>query len=82
MVDTMCNLSEGVFERGWNKGWNKGWDKGWNKGWDEGADDTARKIIIGLLEKNMDMTFITSVVKCSPEYVRAIAEAENLPIKE
>ena len=74
MVDTMCNLSVGVFERGWNKGWDKGWHKG--------VDDNTRMIVIGLLEKNMDINFITSVVKRSPEYVREVAEAENLPIKE
>ena len=70
MVDTMCNLSVGVFERGWDKGWHKG------------VDDNTRMIVIGLLEKNMDINFITSVVKRSPEYVREVAEAENLPIKE
>ena len=78
MVDTMCDLSVGVFERAWNKGWDKGWDKGWNKG----VDDNTRMVVIGLLEKNMDINFITSVVKRSPEYVREVAEAENLPIKE
>ena len=70
MVDTMCNLSVGVFERGWNSAWDKS------------AEMKAREIVINLLKKQMDTQFITDVVKCSASFVRQVAKEENLSVKE
>ena len=66
----MCNLSVGVFERGWNSAWDKS------------AEMKAREIVINLLKKQMDTQFITDVVKCSASFVRQVAKEENLSVKE
>ena len=62
----MCNLSVGVFERGWDRGW----------------DTRNKEIIVNLLKKNMDMKFIIDVVDCPVSFVRQVAKEENLPVKE
>ena len=38
MVDTMCNLSVGIFERAWNQGVTAGMTKGLEKGREEGLE--------------------------------------------
>ena len=50
----MCNLSVGVFERGWNSAWDSAWNKS--------AEMKDREIVINLLKKQMDMQFITDAV--------------------
>ena len=62
----MCNLSVGVFERGWDRGW----------------DTRNKEIIVNLLKKNMDMKFLIDVVDCTVSFVRQVAKEENLPVKE
>ena len=74
MVDTMCNLSVGVFERGWNSAWDSAWNKS--------AEMKDREIVINLLKKQMDMQFIIDVVNCSASFVRQVAKEENLSVKE
>ena len=70
MVDTMCNLSVGVFERGWNSAWNKS------------EEVKNRKVIINLLKMHVDMPIIVSATESTEEYVRQVAEEEHLLIKE
>ena len=70
----MCNLSVGVFERGWNSAWDSAWNKS--------AEMKDREIVINLLKKQMDTQFITDVVNCSASFVRQVAKEENLSVKE
>ena len=64
MVDTMCNLSVGVFERGI----------------EHGEENKTRSFIINLLHAQMQLNFITSMAECTEKYVRQVAQEENLPI--
>ena len=64
MVDTMCNLSVGVFRRGI----------------EQGIDSQKKKMIIQMLRKKAGLDFITSVSDCTEEYVKQIAEEEHIAI--
>ena len=43
MVDTMCNLSVGIFERAWNQGVTAGMTKGLEKGLEKGREEGLEK---------------------------------------
>ena len=72
MVDTMCNLSVGVFERGIERGIEQGIERG--------AESKTRSFVINLLHAQMQLNFITSMAECTEKYVRQVAKEENLPI--
>ena len=72
MVDTMCNLSVGVFERGI--------EHGIEKGIEQGEENKTRSFVINLLHAQMQLNFITSMAECTEKYVRQVAQEENLPI--
>ncbi len=62
----MCNLSVGVFERGWN----------------QCDERKTRGFVINLLHAQMQVDFIARMVECTEKYVRQVAKEENLPLKE
>ena len=80
MVDTMCNLSVGIFERAWNQGFTVGFAKGRAKGREEGRKELTRAFVMQLLEMHMPLSFILQAAKCSEKEIRDIAEEEGLTV--
>ena len=96
MVDTMCNLSVGIFERAWNQGvaagmtkgleqglaqgLEKGFEKGLEKGREEGRKELTRAFVMQLLEMHMPLSFILQATKCNEKEIRDIAEEEGLTV--
>ena len=90
MVDTMCNLSVGIFERAWNqgvaagmtkgreqgleKGREEGLEKGRVQGREEGRKELTRAFVMQLLEMHMPLSFILQATKCNEKEIRDIAE--------
>ena len=88
MVDTMCNLSVGIFERAWNqgvaagmtKGLEQGLEKGRVQGREEGRKELTRAFVMQLLEMHMPLSFILQATKCNEKEIRDIAEEEGLTV--
>ena len=84
MVDTMCNLSVGIFERAWNQGvaagMTKGLEQGLEKGREEGRKELTRAFVMQLLEMHMPLSFILQATKCNEKEIRDIAEEEGLTV--
>ena len=96
MVDTMCNLSVGIFERAWNQGvaagMTKGLEQGLEKGREEGPEkgrvqgrvqgrkELTRAFVMQLLEMHMPLSFILQATKCNEKEIRDIAEEEGLTV--
>ena len=88
MVDTMCNLSVGIFERAWNqgvaagmtKGLEQGLEKGRVQGREEGRKELTRAFVMQLLEMYMPLSFILQATKCNEKEIRDIAEEEGLTV--
>ena len=82
MVDTMCNLSVGIFERAWNQevaaGMTKGLEKGRVQGREEGRKELTRAFVMQLLEMHMPLSVILQATKCNEKEIRDIAEEEGL----
>ncbi len=60
----MCNLSIGVYRRGYNKG----------------AEEKKKEMVSRMLEKKADLDFITSVSDYTKEYVKKVAEEMHMTI--
>lgn len=88
MVDTMCNLSVGIFERAWNQGFTagfaigfaKGLEEGLEEGREEGRKELTRAFVMQLLEMHMPLSFIMQATKCNEKEIRDIAEEEGLTV--
>ncbi len=84
MVDTMCNLSVGIFERAWNQGFTAGFAIGFAKGLEEGREEgrkeLTRAFVMQLLEMHMPLSFILQATKCNEKEIRDIAEEEGLTV--
>ena len=84
MVDTMCNLSVGIFERAWNQGvaagMTKGLEQGLEKGREEGRKELTRAFVMQPLEMHMPLSFILQATKCNEKEIRDIAEEEGLTV--
>ena len=72
IVDTMCNLSVGVFERGIEQGIKQGIERG--------AESKTRSFVINLLHEQMQVDFIARMAECTEKYVRQVAKEEHLPV--
>lgn len=80
MVDTMCNLSVGIFERAWNQGFTAGFAIGFAKGREEGRKELTRAFVMQLLKMHMPLSFIMQATKCSEKEIRDIAKEEGLTV--
>lgn len=92
MVDTMCNLSVGKFERAWNQGVAAGMTKGLEKGREEGLEkgrvqgreegrkELTRAFVMQLLKMHMPLSFILQAMKCNEKEIRDIAEEEGFTV--
>ena len=80
MVDTMCNLSVGIFERAWNQGFTAGFAKGLEQGREEGRKELTRAFVVQLLGMHMPLSFIMQATKCNEKEIRDIAEEEGLTV--
>ena len=92
MVDTMCNLSVGIFERAWNQGVAAGMTKGLEQGREEGLEkgrvqgreegrkELTRAFVMQLLGMHMPLSFIMQATKCSEKEIRDIAQEEGFSI--
>lgn len=88
MVDTLCNLSVGIFERAWNQGFTagfeegfaKGFEEGFAKGREEGRKELTRAFVMQLLGMHMPLSFILQATKCNEKEILDIAEEEGLTV--
>ena len=90
MVDTMCNLSVGVYRRGMElgekrgeirgeiRGEKRGEIRGEKKGWQKAANE----FVLRLLKAKMPLSFIVSMSSCSEDEVRQIAAKANIALTE
>ena len=69
MVDTMCNLSVGVYERGWNNCWNDCLRQ---------EQERKRRLISNLWGMHMDIPMIAKLAECSEDEVRETAKEMGL----
>ena len=79
-MDTMCNLSVGIFERAWNQGFTAGFAKGLEQGREEGRKELTRAFVVQLLGMHMPLSFIMQATKCNEKEIRDIAEEEGLTV--
>lgn len=78
MVDTMCNLSVGVYRRGMELGEKRGEIRGEKKGW----QNAANEFVLRLLKAKMPLSFIVSMSSCSEDEVRQIAAKAHITLTE
>ena len=78
MVDTMCNLSIGVYERGWDNGWNEAWGEAWNDSLHQERERKKRQLIPDLWKMHMDIPMIAKLAECSEEEVTVILKEMGL----
>ena len=75
-VDTMCNLSIGVYRRGIDKGIGLGIEKGI----EQGAEEQKKMMIAEMLLQKISLDVIATVSKCTKEYIRQLAEEKHITI--
>lgn len=73
-VNIMCNLGQGVLEKGMEKGIEKGIEKGMEKGMKEKTQD----IVKNMLEMDMDIATIMKATRLTREEVEAIRDRINV----
>ena len=74
MVDPMCNLSVGVYERAWEKAW----DEAWNASLHQERERKKRQLIPDLWGMHMGIPMIAKLAECSEDEVREIAKEMGL----
>ena len=82
MVDTMCNLSIGVYRRGMELGEKRSEIKGEIRGEIRGWQNAANEFVLRLLKAKMPLSFIVSMSSCSEDEVRQIAAKANISLTE
>lgn len=71
-MNTMCNLSDGVEQKGIEKGIKIGIEKGIEKGIEQGIEQAQRVVVINMLHLGKNTKEICECVGCDEEYVRKI----------
>ena len=67
-VDTMCNLSIGVYHRGIDKGFGLG------------VEEQKKTMIIEMLLQKINLDVIATVSKCTKEYIEQLAKEKHITI--
>ncbi len=76
-VDTVCNLSEGIYNRGILEGEKRGLKKGERRGLKKGEIKKAKQMVYKLSDRGMPCDEIADVVEFGTDIVREwIAERE------
>ena len=73
----MCNLSVGVYERGWDKGWNEAWNASKTDSLRK-EQEKKRRLISNLWGMHMDIPVIAKLAECSEDEVRETAKEMGL----
>lgn len=76
-VSGMCNLSEGIFENGWNEAWGEAWGEAWDKAKLEDIKNLMKKLGLSA-EKSMDILEIPEAER--ELYKKALKEEAVLQI--
>ncbi len=77
----MCNLSVGIYERGWNEAWNKAWNEAWNvcrTEYLQKEQEQKKLFIFKLLKMHMDIPEMAQFLACPEEEVRLLVEEMGL----
>lgn len=82
MVDTMCNLSVGIYRRGMKLGEKRGEIRGEIRGEKKGWQNATNEFVLRLLKAKMPLSFIVSMSSCSEDEVRQIAAKANISLTE
>ncbi len=77
-VDDMCNLSTGIYNNGRTDGRLEGHAEGRVEGRMEGEVIGVNKVIIRMLQKHMSVELISESTDRPVEYIKEIAQRENL----
>ena len=73
-MNTMCNLSEGIFERGIEQGISQGISQGRAQGILQGESG----MILSMLKKGYDLTSIADISQWSISKIEQLAKAHRL----
>ncbi len=76
-VDTMCNLSVGIYERGWNEAWNEAWNACRTE-YLQKEQEQKKLFISKLLKMHMDIPEIAQFLECPEEEVRLLVKEMGL----
>lgn len=79
-VSGMCNLSEGILERGIEQGIEQGIERGIEQGLKEGATKEKERTVINAYKMNLDIETIKGLSGLSEEEIRQILKAKGYEI--
>ena len=57
---------------GWQKGQKEGWQKGQKEGWQKGRQEEKRQVILKMLQKKSDISFISEVTGLSEGEIKKL----------
>ena len=78
----MCNLSTGVYRKGYDSGYDFGYDSGYDSGISEGRMEQARGTAYRLLDKGMPAEEVAEMVETGMDTLREwMEEREKAPVK-
>ncbi len=77
-VETMCNLSQGIEDKGFEKGFGEGFGEGFGKGIDSGISS----IIMNMYENNFDLRQISIATKKSEKEIEEIVRENGHGMSE
>ena len=73
-MNTMCNLSEGIFERGIEQRTEQAIEQGTEQGIEQGESG----MILSMLKKGYDLTSIADISQWSIKKIEQLAKAHHL----
>ncbi len=77
-MNTMCNLSEGIFEQGIEQGIVQGIEQGIAQGREQGIAQGESGMILSMLRKGYDLTSIADISQWSINKIEQLAKAHHL----
>ena len=73
----MCNLSEGIYERGMAQGITQGMAQGMAQGIAQGEENKTIDMIRNLWKKGMDVDFIKDVTSWTEEQIMKVIKKDK-----
>ena len=78
----MCNLSMGVYNKGYDSGYGSGYDSGYGSGLSAGKMEQARETAYRLCDKGMSVEEIADIIEISVDTLRLwLEEREDMLVK-
>lgn len=77
-LTTMCNLSEGIFERGLKRGIEQGIEQGRAEGMEKGEKKGVLKTALNMLKKGMAIDIVAECTELPIEAIKSLAQKHKL----